>query len=92
MVSRERAITEAFVTLARNMADGVDMVELLGRLAADTARLLGVHSTGVLLSDGANVLHVVAASSEATRNLEIFQLQRDEAPASTASAPGGRSA
>jgi hypothetical protein len=80
MVNREHAVTEAFVTLARNMADGVDMVDLLGGLAADSARLLDIDSTGVLLADGRDVLHVVAASSEATRNLEVFQLQRDQGP------------
>jgi GAF domain-containing protein len=62
------------------MADGLDMVDLLSGLAEDATRLLDVASTGVLLADRRNVLHVVAASSEVTRSLEIFQLQRDQGP------------
>lgn len=77
---RESAVTDAFVSLATNLADGVDVVDLLSGLAEDTTRLLDVASTGMLLADQHGVLHVVAASSEATRNLEIFQLQRDQGP------------
>jgi GAF domain-containing protein len=77
---REHAVTQAFVSLARSLADGVDPVDLLSGLAEDATRLLGVASTGILLADRRGVLHVVAASSEATRALEIYQLQRREGP------------
>jgi transcriptional regulator with GAF, ATPase, and Fis domain len=77
---RERAVTDAFVALATSLADGVEVVELLSSLAEDTTRLLDVASTGILLADPRGVLHVVAASSEAMRDLEIFQLQRDQGP------------
>jgi transcriptional regulator with GAF, ATPase, and Fis domain len=77
---RERAVTEAFVALATSLADGADVVDLLSALAEDTTRLLDVASTGMLLADQRGVLHVVAASSEATRSLEVFQLQREQGP------------
>jgi GAF domain/ANTAR domain len=77
---RERAVTEAFVALATNLADGADVVDLLSALAEDTTRLLDIASTGMLLADHRGVLHVVAASSEATRSLEVFQLQRMQGP------------
>ena len=79
-VDREGAVTDAFVSLATALADGVDVVELLSGLAEDTTRLLDVTSTGMLLADRRGVLHVVAASSEAARNLELYQLQRDQGP------------
>jgi transcriptional regulator with GAF, ATPase, and Fis domain len=77
---RERGVTQAFVSLARSLADGVDPVDLLSGLAQDATRLLGVASTGILLADQRRVLHVVAASSEATRALELYQLQREQGP------------
>lgn len=77
---REAAVTAAFVSMANSMASRVDVVELLGGLTADCARLLDVESAGLLLADRRGVLHVVAASSERTRDLELFQLQRDEGP------------
>jgi hypothetical protein len=79
-VDREREVTQAFVSLANSLVDGFDVVELLSRLTTDCARLLDIASAGVLLADPRRVLHVVAASSEATRNLELFQLQRDQGP------------
>ena len=78
--SREQAVTGAFVSLATSLAAGLDVVDLLSGLAADCARLLDVTSAGLLLADRRGVLQVVAASSEATRSLELFQLQRDEGP------------
>jgi ANTAR domain/GAF domain len=77
---REGAVTAAFVALATSLAEGADVVDLLSGLAEDTTRLLPVASTGMLLADQRGVLHVVAASSEATRSLEVFQLQREQGP------------
>jgi GAF domain-containing protein len=77
---RERSVTQAFVSIANSLVDGFDTVELLSGLTADCARLLDVASAGLLLADARGVLHVMAASSERTRNLELFQLQREQGP------------
>lgn len=77
---REAEASRAFVQLASSMVDGVDVVDLLTRLTTECARLLDVASAGLLLADRRSVLHVVAASSEATRSLELFQLQREQGP------------
>jgi GAF domain-containing protein len=77
---RERDIADAFVSLATTLAKGYDVLELLSELTADCARLLDISSAGLLLADRHGVLHVLAASSEETRLLEIFQLQREQGP------------
>ena len=77
---REREVTASFVALANSLVDGSDVVDLLIGLTEDCARLLDIASAGLLLADQRQVLHVVAASSEATRDLELFQLQRDQGP------------
>jgi GAF domain-containing protein len=77
---RERGVTQAFVALANSLVDQFDVVDLLDGLTADCAHLLDVDAAGLLLADPRGVLHVVAASSERTRNLELFQLQREQGP------------
>jgi transcriptional regulator with GAF, ATPase, and Fis domain len=77
---RQADVSRAFVALANSMVEGVDVVDLLGGLTADCARLLDIASAGLLLADRRDVLHVVAASSERTRSLELFQLQREQGP------------
>lgn len=77
---REHSIIEAFVSLANSLAEGFDVVELLNDLTARSTELLDVASAGLLLADKHGTLHVVAASSERTRSLELFQLQREEGP------------
>jgi len=77
---REHILTQAFVSIANSLVDGADVVELLSGLTTDCARLLDVASAGLLLADGHGALHVVAASSERTRDLEMFQLQREQGP------------
>jgi transcriptional regulator with GAF, ATPase, and Fis domain len=77
---REHTLTQAFVSIANSLVDGVDVVDLLSGLTTDWARLLDVASAGLLLADGHGVLHVLAASSERTRDLEMFQLQREQGP------------
>lgn len=77
---REAAVTAAFVSLASSLVTGDDVVDLLDTLTTDCVRLLDVASAGLLLADARGVLHVLAASSPATRALELFQLQRDQGP------------
>lgn len=78
--TRQREVTKAFVELASSLANGYDVLELLSTLTADCARLLDVSSAGLLLADARGTLHVMAASSERTRQLEAFQLQREQGP------------
>lgn len=77
---RERDIITAFVTLSTSLAEGFDVVDLLTGLTMDCARLLDVASAGLLLADGRGTLHLLAASSQETRDVELFQLQRAEGP------------
>jgi transcriptional regulator with GAF, ATPase, and Fis domain len=78
--NRARDVTQAFVDIANTLVDGTDVVDLLTGLTTDCAQLLDIESAGLLLADGHGTLHVVAASSERTRTLELFQLQREEGP------------
>ena len=80
MTRTEGDVTRAFVSLASSLVAGDDVVDLLTELTADCVRLLGVGSAGLLLADEHGVLHVMAASSERTRELEVFQVQRDDGP------------
>ena len=80
MSRTEQDVTRAFVSLAGALAAGDDVVELLTTLTGECARLLDVASAGLLLADQRGMLHVMAASSERTRELEVFQLQREEGP------------
>jgi hypothetical protein len=81
-MSRDRGpdVAQAFVAIANTLVDGLDVVDLLTGLTTDCARLLDIAAAGLLLADPNGVLHVVAASSERTRNLELFQLQREQGP------------
>lgn len=78
--ARERSVTDAFVSLANSLAGPFDVVDLLNTLTERCAALLDIASAGLLLADRRGVLHVVAASSERTRDVESFQVQRDEGP------------
>jgi transcriptional regulator with GAF, ATPase, and Fis domain len=78
--NREPEITEAFVSLTSALATGYDVVDLLSTLTSTCASLLDVDAAGLLLADASGVLHVLAASSENTRHLETFQVQRAEGP------------
>ncbi|WP_370444808.1 GAF and ANTAR domain-containing protein [Amycolatopsis sp. CA-128772] len=70
----------AFVDMADTLVDDYDVVDLLHRLAGYCVSLLGATAAGLLLSDQRGSLHVVAASDERTRLLELLQLQADQGP------------
>jgi GAF domain-containing protein len=62
------------------MVADFDVIDFLHVLTSRSVELLEVSAAGLLLADPRGVLHVVAASSERTRNLELFQLQREQGP------------
>lgn len=79
-MSREAELAGAFVTLADTLVDDYDIVDLLGRLANYSVDLLNASAAGLLLEDQRGAIRVLAASTEQTRLLELFQLQADEGP------------
>jgi hypothetical protein len=80
MSVREDEIVSAFISIARGLVSGADVIDVLGQLTADCARLLDVAAAGLLLADPRGSLHVVAASSERTEDLEAFQVQSSQGP------------
>ena len=73
----DRQLAEAFVELADTLVDDFDLMDFLHLLTDRCVRLLDVSAAGLLLTDQRGALRVVAASTEQTRLLELFQLQTD---------------
>lgn len=78
--NRERDIIQSFIALSDDLVGDFDILDLAIRLVDDCARLLDVAAAGLLLADPSGTLHLLAATSEEARSLEIFQLQREEGP------------
>src|SRR6202044_3450267 len=76
----ELLLTDTFVELTDTLVVGFDVIDFLHVLTDRSVRLLDVSAAGLLLADPRGELRVVAASSEAARVLELFQLQSDEGP------------
>jgi GAF domain-containing protein len=77
---REPRVLDAVVTLVDSLLFDFDVVDLLTELTEHCARLLDIESAGILLADPLDRLRLVAATSERTRELELFQLQADQGP------------
>jgi transcriptional regulator with GAF, ATPase, and Fis domain len=73
-------LSATFVELTDTMVAGFDVIDFLHVLTDRSVQLLGVSAAGLLLADPRGELRVVAASSEAARLLELFQLQNDQGP------------
>src|ERR1700744_6814988 len=73
-------LSEAFVELTDTMVADFDIIDFLHVLTTRSVELLDVSAAGLLLADPRGELRVVAASSEAARVLELFQLQSDQGP------------
>jgi GAF domain-containing protein len=77
---RGALLSERFVALADSLVADYDVVELLESLVQSCVDLLDIDQGGLLLIDQRGQLQVVAASSEATRLVELLQLQSEEGP------------
>ncbi len=73
-------LSETFVELTDTMVAGFDVIDFLHVLTDRSVQLLDASAAGLLLADPRGELRVVAASSEAARLLELFQLQNDQGP------------
>ncbi|WP_399881838.1 GAF and ANTAR domain-containing protein [Streptomyces sp. BBFR51] len=80
MATRESQLTEVFVEVADSLTDDFDVIDFLQKLSVRCMDLLDVAAVGILLADDNGKLHVLAASDEDTRLLELFALQHDEGP------------
>ncbi|HSM02906.1 MAG TPA: GAF and ANTAR domain-containing protein [Acidimicrobiia bacterium] len=87
-VAREDLLVRTFVELTDSLVDDFDIIDLLTALADGCVELELASAAGILLSDENGRLRVMAASSERTRLLELFQLQNDEGPCLEAYATG----
>lgn len=79
-MSRERALSEAFVEVADTLVDDFDVIDFLHTLAERCVQLLGVDAAGLMLADQRGNLRASAASSESARLMELFELQADAGP------------
>ena len=73
-------LSDAFVELADTLVADFDVIDFLHLLTERSVQLLGASAAGVLLADPRGELRLVAASTEAARVLELFQLQNDQGP------------
>ena len=78
--NREARVLSAVVAMVDSLLDDFDVIELLTELTERCAQLLDIESAGLLLADPRGQLHLMAATSHRTEELELFQLQADEGP------------
>jgi GAF domain-containing protein len=78
--TRESEVVAAFIAFADQLVEDFDLLDLTIELTEVCARLLDVAAAGLLLADAAGRLHLLAATSEEARRVEVFQLQREEGP------------
>jgi GAF domain/ANTAR domain len=77
---RETRVLDAVVSLVDSLLDDFDVVDLLTGLTERCAELLDIEAAGFLLANPLHQLHLLAATSEHAREIELFQLQADEGP------------
>ncbi|MGR4880322.1 GAF and ANTAR domain-containing protein [Streptomyces sp. LARHCF249] len=80
MSTREQQLTEAFVALSDTLADDVDALVLLGRLARHSVALTDVDAAGVMLMNARGHLRPAAATEHTVELTEMWQAQIRQGP------------
>jgi hypothetical protein len=73
-------LADLFVEIADTLVDDFDVIDFLHVVTVRTAALVEGSTVGLVLADQHDQLRFMAASTEATKMLELFQLQNDEGP------------
>lgn len=79
MVTQQRVVG-LLTELADTLVDDFDVIDFLHLLAERVIEVLDATAAGVMLADQDNTLQVLAASSEESKLVELFELQNDEGP------------
>lgn len=79
-MTREQQLAEAFVDLSDTLADDVDPLTLLDRLARHCVALTGVDAAGVMLVNARGQLRPAVATEERTTLTELLQTQIMQGP------------
>lgn len=79
-MTREQGLAQTFVELADTLVDEFDVIDFLHLLTLRCVDLLEVHAAGIMFADLHGGLHVMAASSEEARQVELYELQNDQGP------------
>ena len=79
-IPRETRVLAAVVSLVDSLLVDFDVMDLLTELTERCADLIDVAAAGFLLADPFDQLHLLAATTEQARELELFQLQADQGP------------
>jgi len=77
---RQSLLTKTLVELADNLVTDFDVVDLLTTMTDRCVDVLDVRAAGLMLAAPDGGLRAMAASSEATRLLELFEIQEREGP------------
>ena len=85
---REARIVETFATLADTLVDSYDVVELLQTLVETCTEVLDIDAAGIMLANGWGELEVIASTSEASRLIEVLQLDAEAGPCMESFATG----
>jgi transcriptional regulator with GAF, ATPase, and Fis domain len=79
-MARDDLIADTFVGIVDSLVDEFDIIDMLTGLTVGCVDLDLATASGILLADEHGKLRVMAASSERTYLLELFQLQNEEGP------------
>lgn len=85
---REAVLARTFVALADTLVADFDLVEVLTMLADRCVDVLDAGAAGVLLAGPHGQLVVVATSDEATRTVELFEVEAQLGPSADCLASG----
>lgn len=79
MPSQQRLL-EVFVELADTLIDEFDVMDFMHTLTETSVEMAGADAAGLMLADQRGNLQVVTATTGATRDLELFELEHGEGP------------